>query len=451
MRTTTGRGYFRRPVSPIEEGLLFHDFYCIEGIYVDQMVCDIVGDLDVARFEDTLHRLVRMHEILRTLYVRDGARLVAEIRASVAPELPFHDFSDRREARETAMRRNAVNVRRPFHPSQEVSRCALYRLNERLHVFSWTYHHALADSWTLHLLQEHFCAIYRGLQEGGEVEAEAAPYSGYVRWIADQDTASVSQFWSEYLARQPKNNVRIDPNPDLRGERNSIRIELSAEARAHLEMVRRANRVTLNIAVLAMWGIFALARQKTTTCLLGCAVFGRSLPLKGINSMAGVCSNTVPVIIDEAAPLGALLPRLQKHVLQASGRSFLSLGDVLATAGLSHRDMHSVVNFTIDRPDIATADSAALPFSITNIRYSQAASFDAYLDVEIGEETIALTIHFDRGRRTFDEAGDRRACETIARAMAEHVRGTVDDVVDALLLDGGPFNAGFDFAAERTL
>jgi hypothetical protein len=442
---TTSRDCLRRLVSPIEEGLLFHDFYCAEGIYVDQMVCDVVGDVDRARFEATLRQLVRMHEILRTLYVRDSGHLAAEIRISLVPELPFHDLSERHGAREAAMRRIAADAQAPFDPSQNLSRCALYRLGRHLHIFSWTYHHALADSWTLYLLQEHFCAIYRGLQEGPEIAQEPTPYSDYVRWIAKQDTAPVSRFWSEYLACQRRNNVRTDLKLDLRGERTSVRIELSAEARAYLEKVRREKRVTLNMAVLAMWGIFVLARQRTTTCLLGCTVFGRSLPVKGINTVAGVCANTVPVVINEAAVLETLLPQLQKHVLQASSRSFLSLGDMLATAGLSHRDMHSVVNFSIDRPDVATV----LPFNITNIRYSQAANFDAYLDVEIGEAIIALTVHFDRGRRIFDEADDRRACEMIARAMAEHVHSTVHDIVDTLLLDGGAFDAAFDFTAGR--
>ncbi|NHZ36787.1 condensation domain-containing protein [Massilia rubra] len=448
MSTAPGDG-LRRAVSPIEEGLLFHDFYCDDGVYVDHMVCDIVGQLDRARFEETLRQLVRMHEILHTFYVRDNWRLAAEIRPSCVPALPFHDLSDRREPRETARRKIAADAHAPLDPSQHVSRCALYRLAPQDHVFSWTYHHALADSWTLHLLQQHFCAIYRAIQEGRAIAQPATPYSDYVRFISAQDATAVNRFWSGYLASAPRAKARTVPGLDARGGRTSIRIALSAQARAHLDQVRREQRVTLNIAVLAMWGLFALARQGTGACLLGCAVFGRSLPLKGIHTVAGVCSNTVPVVISETTPLAALLPQLQKHVLEASSRSFLSVGDMLASAGLSHHDMHSVVNFSIDKSEVATPHSAALPFAITNIDYAQAASFDTYLDVEIGEAVIALTVHFDQDGRTFSQEDDRRTCETIAGLMAGHGASTVGEIVDTVRMAHWARDAAFDFSAEH--
>jgi hypothetical protein len=437
-------------VSPIEEGLLFHDFYCVEGVYVDQMICDVAGVLDVSLFEETLHRLVKLHEILRTLYARTGTGIQATVaHRAAAPKLPFHDLSTTPDARAIAMRRIEADARRPLDPAREVSRCSLYRLDDRLHVFSWIYHHVLADSWTLRLLQQQFCSIYRGLMEGRVPEQKTTPYSDYVRWIEDQDRESALGFWSDYLERRPRRAKQVAPAPAASSERASIRIDLPSDARAHLDEVRRGYRVTLNIAILAMWGILAISRRKTSDCVLGCAVFGRSVPLKGINAVAGVCSNTVPVVISEDMPLSPLLSGLQRTVLVASGRSYLSLSDILATAGLSHRDLHSVVNFTIDKPEVDTADSARLPFRVTNVRYTQAASFDAYVDVEVGEEAIALTVHFDRGQRVFDVADDRRACAVIARAMAEHADGTVRDVLDELLLENGAFDAGFDFGAGR--
>jgi non-ribosomal peptide synthetase component F len=233
------------------------------------------------------------------------------------------------------------------------------------------------------------------------------------------------------------------------GKRATIRVDLPSEVRAQVEQVRRQHRVTPNMVVLAMWGILALDQQKKPDCVLGCVVHGRSAQLKGINTVAGVCSNTVPVVFREAMPLQALLSGMQRDVLTASGRSFLSLSDILATAGLSHHDLHAVVNFSIDRAEVDTVDTPKLPFKITDIRYTQAASFDAYLDVERDDDTIALKVHFDSGRRSFDESKVYRTCTAIVRAMREHPEGTVRDVLDALLLQDGAFTADFDFGAER--
>src|SRR5947209_6620546 len=110
------------------------------------------------------------------------------VRESSARRLAFIDLSTEADARAVVSRRVAVEAEGRFDLSKQISRCALYRLEERLHIFAWTYHHAVADSWTLRLLQEQFCAVYRALLEGATPDdSKATPYTAYVDWVANQD------------------------------------------------------------------------------------------------------------------------------------------------------------------------------------------------------------------------------------------------------------------------
>ena len=436
-----------RHLSPIEQGLLFHHFYGIEGEYVDQMICDVEGELDVSLVEQTIQRLVALHESLRTLYIggRPGLGISALVVESLIPQLAFIDLSAEPDARAIVNRRASADARIRFDLSKQVSRCSLYRLGDRLHLFTWTYHHVLADSWTLRLLQEQFCAIYRALSEGRVDGSRATPYAAYVDCIASQDQKSVLNSWAADLGRLKSRRKDHSATPGARADRACLQLTLPPESRGEIDQVRRQFKVTTNVVLLAMWGILALDQQQSSDCLFGCVVFGRSIPLKGIEAVAGVCSNTVPVLIDEATPVRDLLVGLQRNVLTASARAYLAISDVLASAGLSHRDLHSVVNFTIDERRVKNKDIDRLPFAITNLRYTQAATFEAYLDIEVQDTGIEIAIHFDRRRRHFEASEINRKCAHILRCLAHHPAGTVRDVLDSLLVDSSRLDVASTF------
>ncbi|HLG54331.1 MAG TPA: condensation domain-containing protein [Vicinamibacterales bacterium] len=454
MRSDDNAHRVQRALSPIEEGLLFHYFYEADGAYVDQMVCDLVGPVDVPLFQEAIQRLVSLHESLRTCYFRGpGVETRCGVRESSATPISVVDLSAEGDPRALVSQRITADAEARLDLSKQVSRCALYRLEERLYVFAWTYHHAVADSWTLRLLQEQFCDVYRALLDGTPDGAKASPYSAYADWIASQDRNATLSWWAAFLKRLTPRKATEPTSPAMPGDVAGLHVTLPAEVRDAVESVRRRHKVTRNVVLLAAWGVLALDQQKTRDCLLGCVVHGRSIPVRGIENVAGVCANTVPVVITDSMLLGDLFAELQRHVFAASARSYLAVSDVLATAGLGRRDLHSVVNFTIDEPTVRNKNADHLPFEITNIGYSQAANFDAYLDVEADATGIALTIHFDRKRRHFADAAVARKCEQIMRYFASHSEATVRDALDVLLMDASDYDVAFAFdapAGERS-
>jgi aryl carrier-like protein len=60
------------PLSPMQQGMLFHTLYAPEaGVYVEQVVCQLQGPLDVVAFQQAWQQVVDRHPILRTAFVWD--------------------------------------------------------------------------------------------------------------------------------------------------------------------------------------------------------------------------------------------------------------------------------------------------------------------------------------------------------------------------------------------
>ena len=58
------------PLSPLQEGMLFHGLYEPEsGLYIEQVSCDLEGDLDAGALERAWRRVVERHPVLRTSFV----------------------------------------------------------------------------------------------------------------------------------------------------------------------------------------------------------------------------------------------------------------------------------------------------------------------------------------------------------------------------------------------
>ena len=58
------------PLSPMQEGMLFHSVYAPQSeVYFEQVTCVLRGKLDVSAFKQAWQRVVARHPILRTCFL----------------------------------------------------------------------------------------------------------------------------------------------------------------------------------------------------------------------------------------------------------------------------------------------------------------------------------------------------------------------------------------------
>ena len=172
------------PLSPMQQGLLFHSIYEPEsGAYIEQMSSRMEGELDEDALKAAWEMVVRRHAILRTAFaweqIKEPMQVVhKQVRLKwIKEDLTEMDSNaqERQLARTLhADRRQGFDL---FQPP--LMRCRLVKLGQRSHQFIWTRHHLLLDGWSVSLVLKEVFTLYEARHRGEELSLpDCRPYRG---------------------------------------------------------------------------------------------------------------------------------------------------------------------------------------------------------------------------------------------------------------------------------
>ncbi|MFF9757786.1 amino acid adenylation domain-containing protein, partial [Streptomyces sp. NPDC014344] len=348
------------PLSPMQEGLLFHSRYEQDGadVYAVQHVFAVEGALDAARLRAAVLALVRRHPNLRAGFRQvDSGRTVQLIPRQI--DLPWDEFdlSALREAdAEAELARLAAkeHARRFDLAEPPLLRFSLVRLAEERHRLIMTTHHILLDGWSTPLLVRELTALYDSEGDTGALP-RVVPYRQYLGWLAQQDQPAAEAAWREALGGlgQPTLLTPVDPGrPGLMPER--ITVELDEDRTAALADWARRHGVTLNTVLQTAWGLVLSRRTGHDDVVFGTVVAGRDPRLSGVENMVGLLINMVPVRVslDPAQSLLTTVEQVQSAQSRLTGHHHLGLARIQQLAGLGDLFDTSLVfeNYPWDEP-----------------------------------------------------------------------------------------------------
>jgi amino acid adenylation domain-containing protein len=289
------------PLSPLQQGLLFHALYEAGGTdpYIVQLSVDLHGAVDEPTLRATAEALVRRHANLRAVFVHDGLdEPVQVIRSEV--DLPWAAVDlaglDAAAADTEFAARHDAERRAPFTLDEDVLlRFTFYRLPGHHARLAVTLHHILIDGWSVPLLVQEIFELYeRGGQPAGM--ARVTPYGDYLGWLSRQDRNEALAAWAAVLdgALEPTllaiSTRDAQPRPPAQHT-----VELSAELTERLTATARSRGWTLNTVVRAAWGVVLGRALGRTDVVFGGTVSGRPPELPGVERMIGLFINTLPV------------------------------------------------------------------------------------------------------------------------------------------------------------
>ncbi len=304
--TATGNIEDVYALSPLQEGMLFHALYEPEGgAYLDHMVCEMraVGGLDRAAFEEAVQGVVDRHQALRTAFtskLRDRPRQVVLRRVRVPLlEEDWRGLSPGEQRARLAEfleedRRRGYDLSKP-----PLMRIALFRLEEEVYTFAFSYHHIIMDAWSMPTVIGDLLGFYRARANGGDAgAAPARPFRAYIDWLARRDLGRGEAFWRRELAD-------FDTPTPLGGERvleemapgsqDVVEAELPPATAAALVAEARRHGLTPTTLVMGAWSLVLGRFANERDVLFGTVVSGRPPELDGVESMVGLFTNTLPV------------------------------------------------------------------------------------------------------------------------------------------------------------
>ncbi|MFN2529808.1 MAG: amino acid adenylation domain-containing protein [Pyrinomonadaceae bacterium] len=292
-------------LSPMQQGMLFHSVYEPEsGIYLEQSVFTIDGDLDVTAFERAWKVVLDRHSILRSSFVwEDLEKPLQVVHRDVV--LPFKKQDWRNEPPEVQSQLLqeylSEDRRRGFDlGSAPLLRQALFRTSDKAYKFIFSRHHIILDRWSRSIVLKDLFAFYESIVGKKELRPnQNGRYGDYISWLASQDLAAGEAYWRAALegfnAPTPVTIEKAHNPTQLGKEFDEERLQLSEAITAQLRDFARQHKFTLNTLTQAAWAVLLGKYARETDVVFGVTVSGRPATLSGVESMVGLFINTLPL------------------------------------------------------------------------------------------------------------------------------------------------------------
>jgi non-ribosomal peptide synthase protein (TIGR01720 family) len=168
------------PLSPLQEGLLFHALYDARApdVYTVQLELELEGSLDGAALEAAMRALLARHDSLRACFWQEGlSRAVQVIVPDALPPWRMLDLSSLDETEQAARLDRVVEEERLGRfdlAAAPLMRLALVRLGAQRHRLVLSNHHLLMDGWSAPVVVRELLALY-ARQCGEAADAAEAP------------------------------------------------------------------------------------------------------------------------------------------------------------------------------------------------------------------------------------------------------------------------------------
>ncbi|WP_328744927.1 amino acid adenylation domain-containing protein [Streptomyces sp. NBC_00285] len=356
------------PLTPLQEGLLFHAVYEHErdaaDVYLVQLVFEIEDPVDAERLRAAWQALLDRHPNLRAAFRRRKGGAPVQ----VVPHRAALPWTETGIDSETAWSQLLDEDRdRGFDPATPpLIRCTLAHLPDGRHRLLVTHHHILLDGWSVSVLVRELLALY------GKSEPDLPPapaYRTFLEWLTRQDRTAAETAWRTALDGVTEPTRLAPPHPGP-GPLAQARAELPEATGAALTALARKLGITANTLVQTAWSILLSRTTGRNDVLFGATVSGRPAALPGVESMVGLFVNTVPVRVrlrpDRA--LSALLRDVQGGFVGLLDHHHLGLADIQRTTGLPELFDTLVVFENYPMEEATRADAGGLRITGTSGR-----------------------------------------------------------------------------------
>ncbi|KAG9581609.1 peptide synthetase, partial [Aureobasidium melanogenum] len=304
------------------------------------MAVRLEGELDVPMLREAMRRVFARHESLRTVVTNEHGRPYARV-LGVDTAVPWHDIDlGETEDIEGALATFLAEDRnRPFDlATGPLVRVSLARLGHRRHVLQLTFHHIVADGWSLGVLARELSDFHADACQARTSALPPLPiqFIDYAAWERDQMThgrlSVQATFWREQLAGVPTSiDLPTDyPRPSRQSfEGGFVPLDIDPALTQDLKRLAQRHGVTLFIVVLAAWAVVLSRLARQQDLVIGTPTAGRGR--QELESLIGFFVNTLALRIDlsQSCDTTALLSQVRRVALDAQANQDLPFDQVV--------------------------------------------------------------------------------------------------------------------------
>ncbi len=379
------------------------------------------GSLDVTTLAQAINAVVQRHEALRSSFASAGGQPVQMIAPSLTLPLPLIDLSnlDDFEREQAAQELIENEMRQPFDLGQApLLRSTLLRLAANEHILLLTFHHIIADGWSLGIFLRELMQFYHAAPQQPSLPALPVHYADFAvwqrQWLQGEALEALLGYWQRQLADLPIFELPSDRmRPPVRSSNGAIySFMLPPDVSSSLRSFSQRNNLTLFMTLLAMYNVLLLRHSGQEDVVLGSNIANRTHP--EIEGLIGFFANTIVLRSDLSGnpSFRELVQRVRAVTLAAQAHQEMPF-ELLVAALQPERDPARTplfqVMFVLQNMQLDPGEQSSLQLSPLEVG-SQAAKFDLTLFMQDTPEGIG---------GNFEYSSDLFEAATIAR-LTEH-------------------------------
>ncbi|WP_201191066.1 non-ribosomal peptide synthase/polyketide synthase [Pseudomonas fluorescens] len=424
------------PLSPMQQGMLFHTLYEQQaGDYINQLCVDVDG-LHVERFREAWQAAMDVHDVLRSSFVWDGdvQRPLQVIHKDLAVPFSVLDWRERSDLPQALAELASEQRRQGFDlHAAPLLRLVLVQVGDGRYHLIYTSHHILMDGWSNSQLLGDVLQRYNGQAPslgGGR-------YRDYIEWLARQDGQVSETFWKAQLTEfeEPTCLAKALIHRGREGAgQGEYFLDLDTRRTTELQQFSRAHKITANTLVQAAWLLLLQRCTGQDTVCFGATVSGRPAQLSGVEQQIGLFINTLPVIASPRAeqPLQQWLQQVQGQNLLLREQEHTPLFDIQRWAGQGGEALFDNILVFENYP---IADALQQGGS-QDLRFGEVANFEQTnypltLSVMLGEQ---LSMQFSYNRQQFDGAVIEQLAACLDQLLQQMVQAPAERCLGELTL-----------------
>jgi amino acid adenylation domain-containing protein len=422
------------PLSFAQRRLWFLERLGASAAYHIPIAIRLEGALDRGALVRALNEISRRHETLRTTFeIHNGEPVQA-----VHPQVDFALIDcDLRAGADRLAGLLAEDARIPFDLTRgPLWRAKLFQLDQGDHALAVTFHHIIADGWSLDVFLRELAVLYTAFHQG-----TASPllplrmqYSDFAVW-QHQHLRLDSQlaFWKSELSGLERCDLAADrPRPALPSYRGArVPVSLDAALVSELRALSNNHGVTLFMTLLAAWQALLHRSGAGDDIAVGTPIAGRQR--EEVEPLIGFFVNTLVLRADFSADptFAELLAQVQRRTLAAYANQDApferAVEEVAAQRDTSRHPLFQTMLAFASTPR-SPADFAGLRMTFLEVDPG-ACKFDVALSLAEDESSIAGMIEYSTDlfdHETIVRLRDR--FERILRAAASGAERRVSEL-----------------------
>ncbi|AEK88756.1 bacillomycin D synthetase A [Bacillus amyloliquefaciens XH7] len=386
-------------LSPEQKQLVLASHYGNEASAAlnQSIMLKVKGKLQHTPLKQAVRHIVGRHEALRTVIHVDDE--VQQVQERINVEIPVIDFTGYpEEQREPEIQKwLQEDAKRPFHFQEQkpLFRIHVLTSSQDEHLIVLTFHHIIADGWSIAVFVQELESSYAAMAEGKPIppKAAAASFRQYLDWQQAQiDSGHYEEgvrYWRHHFSEPIQQTVLPSiasarfPN-GYEGDRFTVRLGRPLSEALKSLSIRRKNSVF--VTMLGAFHLFLHQLTKQSGLVVGIPTAGQSHMKQ--HDLIGNCVNMIPVknTSSSESTLSGYLGSMKESVNHAMLHQAVPM--TLIARELPHDQVPEMrIIFNLDRPfrklhfGKAEAELVAYPMKCI--------SYDLFLNAtDVGQEYV---------------------------------------------------------------